>query len=131
MITRREIQPQSAPRPVAEYAQGVEVHCGRLLFVAGQVPLDADGKLVGPGDIRAQARQVFRNIQAIVEEAGGSMTDIVKLTVFLTDMANFEGFKQVRREFIKPPFPAATLVQVSALVNPEWLVEVEAIAVIG
>lgn len=131
MVTRREIQPDSVPKPVAEYAQGVEVHCGRLLFVAGQVPTDVEGRLIGEGDIRAQARQVFRNIQAIVEDAGGSMTDIVRLGVFLTDMGDLEGFKEVRREFIKPPFPAATLVAVSALVSPEWLVEVEAIAVIG
>lgn len=130
-MTRRHIQPDSVPRPVAEYAQGVEVCGGRLLFVAGQVPLDAAGELVGAGDIRAQTRQVFRNIQAIVEAAGGSMTDIVKLTVFLTDMNDYQAFKEVRREFLKPPFPAATLVQVASLVRPEWLVEVEAIAVIG
>lgn len=130
-MDRRQIQPASVPKPVAEYAQGVEVSGGRMLFVAGQVPLDAQGQLVGPGDIRAQARQVFRNIQAIIEEAGGSMTDIVKLTVFLTNMADYQGFKEARREFIKPPFPAATLVQVASLVRPEWLVEVEAIAIIG
>lgn len=129
-MTRREIRPASVPQPVAEYAQGVEVSGGRTLYIAGQVPLDAEGKLVGAGDFRAQARQVLRNVQAIVEEAGGSISDIVKMTTFLTDMAHYDDFRAVRSEFLKPPFPAATLVEVSALVRPEWLLEVEAIAVI-
>ncbi len=129
-MTRREIQPAAVPRPVAEYAQGVEVTGGRTLFVAGQVALDADGQLVGEGDIRAQARQVFRNIKAIIEEAGGEMTDIVKLTTFLTSMDDYPGFVEVRSEFLPAPYPAATLVAVAALVRPEWLVEVEAIAVL-
>ncbi len=129
-MIRREIQPAAVPRPVAEYAQGVEVSGGRTLYVAGQVALDADGRLVGEGDIRAQARQVFRNIRAIIEEAGGEMTDIVKLTTFLTSMDDYPGFVEVRSEFLPAPWPAATLVAVSALVRPEWLVEVEAIAVL-
>ncbi len=129
-MTRKEIQPASAPKPVAEYAHGVEVTGGRTLYTAGQIALDADGQLVGAGDIRDQARQVFRNIQAIVEEAGGEMNDIVKLTTFLTDMDDYAGFVEVRSEFLRPPFPAATLVAVSSLVKPEWLLEVEAIAVV-
>lgn len=127
---RRQIQPDSVPRPVAEYAHGVEVQGRRTLYIAGQVAIDAEGRTVGAGDIQAQARQVFRNIQAIVQEAGGDMTSIVKLTTFLTDMDNYRGFVQVRSEFITPPYPAATLVAVSALVRPEWLVEVEAVAVL-
>ncbi len=129
-MTRREIRPQSVPQPVAEYAQGVEVTGGRTLYIAGQVPLDASGDLVGEGDFRAQARQVLSNIQAIVEEAGGSISDIVKMTTFLRDMANYDDFKAVRSEFLKAPFPAATLVAISSLVRPEWLLEVEAVAVI-
>ncbi len=129
-MIRREIQPAAVPRPVAEYAQGVEVSGGRTLYVAGQVALDGEGRLVGEGDIRAQARQVFRNIRAIIEEAGGEMTDIVKLTTFLTSMDDYPGFVEVRSEFLPAPWPAATLVAVSALVRPEWLVEVEAIAVL-
>lgn len=129
-MNRREIQPASVPRPVAEYAMGVEVSGGRTLYVAGQVAIDADGKLVGQGDFKAQTRQVLGNVQAIVEEAGGKMSDIVKLTTFLTDMDNYAAFCEVRSEYLKPPFPAATLVEVSSLVRPEWLLEVEAIAVI-
>jgi len=129
-MTLREVQPASVPKPVAEYAMGVEVCGGRTLYIAGQIALDADGKLVGAGDFRAQARQVLSNVQAIIEEAGGSISDIVKMTTFLTDMANYADFVAVRGEFLKPPYPAATLVEVSSLVRPEWLLEVEAIAVI-
>lgn len=129
-MERRQIQPEGVPRPVAEYAQGVEVRGGRILFIAGQVPLDPEGRLVGEGDIRAQARRVFDNIRAIVREAGGDMGDIVKLTTFLTNMDDYPAFVQVRSEFISPPFPASTLVAVAALVRPEWLVEVEAVAVL-
>lgn len=128
-MIRREIQPASVPHPVAEYAQGVEVQGGRTLYISGQVPMDAEGSLVGD-DIRAQARQVFRNLRALIEEAGGQMSDIVKLTTYLTDMDDYRDFVEVRSEFIAPPYPAATLVAVSALVRPEWLLEVEAVAVI-
>ena len=122
-MMRKEIRPRSVPQPVAEYAQGVEVTGGRTLYIAGQVPLDASGNLVGEGDFRAQARQVLRaRIQHKIH--------IVKMTTFLTDMAHYDDFKAVRSEFLKAPFPAATLVAVSSLVRPEWLLEVEAIAVI-
>ncbi len=130
-MTRREVHPESVPQPVAEYAQGVEVSGGRTLYVAGQVALDAEGNLVSERDFRAQARQVLSNVQAIVEEAGGSMSDIVKMTTFLTDMANYADFVAVRSEFLEAPFPAATLVEVSSLVRPQWMLEVEAIAVIA
>ncbi|MFW5867710.1 MAG: RidA family protein [Armatimonadota bacterium] len=129
-MTRREIQPDSVPKPVAEYAMGVEVSGGRTVYVAGQIALDADGNLVGEGDFKTQARQVLSNVQGIIEEAGGSISDIVKMTTFLTDMAHYDDFKAVRAEFLTPPYPAATLIEVSSLVRPEWLLEVEAIAVI-
>ncbi|MFO8078670.1 MAG: RidA family protein [Armatimonadota bacterium] len=129
-MTRREIQPASVPRPVAEYAHGVEVAGGHTVYVAGQIALDAVGNLVGKGDFGAQVRQVFKNIEAIIAEAGGEISDIVKMTTFLTDMSNYAAFCEVRGEFLRPPFPAATLVEVTALVRPEWMVEVEAVAVI-
>lgn len=129
-MTRREIQPDSVAPPVAEYAQGVEAAGGRTLYTAGQVSIDRDGNTVGVGDIRAQTRHVFQSIKAIVEEAGGDMGSIVKLTTFLTSMDDYAAFVEVRSEFIPAPYPAATLVAVTSLVKPEWLVEVEAIAVL-
>jgi enamine deaminase RidA (YjgF/YER057c/UK114 family) len=97
------------PEPVAEYAQGVEVEGGRTLYVAGQIAIDADGRLVGEGDIRAQTRQVFANIQAIVEEAGGEMSDIVKLVTFLTDIDDYAGFVESGCLKSKPPRSSSSM----------------------
>ena len=88
-MNRREIQPASVPAPVAEYAHGVEVTGGRTLYIAGQVALDADGQLVGPGDIRAQTRQVLSNIQAIIEEAGATTVIPPGLPCHVDDYGNY------------------------------------------
>ena len=127
MADVRKIQPESVSTPGSSYSQGVLVEGGRMLFMAGQVPVNGAGELVGEGDFTAQARQVFENIKAIVEEAGGNMGNIVKITAFLTDIGNFPEFSKVRSEYLVEPFPAASLVGVSDLVLPEWLVEVEGI----
>ena len=96
----------------------------------GQVPLDGQGRLAGP-DVRAQVRQVFDNLTAALAAASASMEHVVKLTVYLTDLADLDAFREVRDEYIsldKPP--ASTLVQVSGLVNPAFRVEIDALAVI-
>jgi enamine deaminase RidA (YjgF/YER057c/UK114 family) len=100
-----------------------------VLVISGQVPLDEEGRLVGQGDPRAQLRQVFLNLTTALAAAGASMDHVVKLTVFLTDMADLQAFREVRDDFVpldRPP--ASSLVQVSSLVNPEFRVEIEAIA---
>lgn len=124
------IQSPRAPQPKTAYSQAIVASGARFLFISGQVPVDAEGNLVGAGDFRAQAHQVFRNLQAQLEAAGASWDKVVKLTVFLTDMAHFPVFNEVRQEYLKPPFPAATTCAVTALVEPEWLLEIEAIAVL-
>ena len=101
-----------------------------MLFLSGQVPVDAEGRLVGEGDFRAQVHQVFRNIGTALAAAGTDWTAVVKLGVFLTDMADFPVFNEVRQEYLQPDFPAATTVGNITLVRPEWLVEIEAIAVL-
>ena len=104
---------------------------GNLLFVAGQVAKDRNDELVGPGDIEAQARQVYRNLEAVLEEAGGSLADIVKMTTFLTHYDYLEGYRAVRNEFFSDPMPPNTLVFCESLAMPEFLIEVEAMAVLG
>jgi reactive intermediate/imine deaminase len=104
---------------------------GPTVHVSGQVALDADGQLIGAGDAEAQMEQVFRNIAAALADAGASLTDVVKLTVFLTDMGDLRTFATVRDRHIdvaRPP--ASSAVQVVALARPELLVEVEAVAVV-
>lgn len=127
---RQTIQSPDVPTPKTAYSQAIVTDGGRLLFISGQVPVDAAGQLVGPGDFRAQVHQVFRNLQANLAAAGASWTEVVKLTVFLTDMAHFPVFNEVRQEYLRPPFPTATTAAVSALVSPDWLVEIEALAVL-
>ena len=121
------IRPDGMPRANG-YSHAVAFNLPALV-ISGQVPLSAEGQLIGPGDARAQVRQVFQNLGTALAAAGATMENLVKLTVFLTDMADLQAFREVRDEFIsleRPP--ASSLVQVSGLVNPEFKVEIEAIA---
>ena len=103
---------------------------GRVLHLSGQVAQAEDGGVVGAGDIVAQARQVLENLRGVLASVGGTMEDIQKVTIFVTDMARLMDIHAVRAEFFPPPYPASTLVQVAALVRPEFLIEIEAVAVI-
>ena len=112
------------------YSHGIAV--GNLLFIAGQVALDEDLRLVGPGDIEVQARQAWENIRVVVEAAGGKVTDVVRVTTYLADLADVEGLHKVRREiFPDGDFPVATVTEAKRLGLPGLLVEIEATAVIG
>src|SRR5215469_1398430 len=124
------ISPVSMHRPNG-YSHLARVKCGTPVFIAGQVALDTAGHLVGPGDFRAQAQQVFENLRAAVEAAGGTFSNIVKLNVYVVDRARLPEYREVRDRFIavKNP-PASTAVQVAALFRPEFLIEVEAVAVV-
>lgn len=103
---------------------------GNTLYIAGQIALNKNGVLVGKGDIEAQARQVYANLQAILEEFGGGFQNIAKLTTYLTDRTHLAGFRVARNQVMKEPFPPNTLVFVSGLAQPEYLIEVEAIVVL-
>jgi reactive intermediate/imine deaminase len=116
--------------PATPYSHALVVSAGRLVFVSGQVPLDAAGALVGPGDARAQIRQVFANVQALLEAAGGGLEHVVELTVYLRDMAHRPLVTEVRQQVLRPPYPATTMVEVSRLAADDWLVEISAVAAI-
>ncbi len=103
---------------------------GRVLHISGHVAQDAEGNIVGVGDIRSQTRQTLENIKRVLDSVGGTMSDIAKVTVFVTDMSTLDDIHEVRSEFFDPPYPASSLVEVSGLVRPEYLIEIEAIAVI-
>jgi reactive intermediate/imine deaminase len=121
------VTPEGLP-PGNGYSHAV-AFSGRMIAVSGQVPLDAAGAVVGEGDALAQLRQVFANLGTALAAAGAGMEHVVKLTVFLTDLADLAAFRQVRDEHIDPGKPpASSLVQVSGLVNPAFRVEVEALA---
>ena len=113
------------------YTQGVKVTAAQtLLFLAGQVAYDKDGGVLHRGDFKAQAREAFRALKALVEAAGGTMDSIVKLNTYVTDMRYRMDYGVVRAEVFPRKAPAATLVEVSALAHPDWLIEIEAIAVV-
>ncbi|ALV32479.1 RidA family protein [Streptomyces sp. CdTB01] len=117
--------------PAAQYSH-VVMGTGRLAAVAGQIALDEDGELVGEGDPEAQARQVFENLRRCLAAAGASFDEVVKLTYFVTDMAHMPAIRAARAEHIPDDrLPAASAVQVAALVRPEFLLEIEALAVLG
>ena len=112
------------------YSHGVKV--GNLLFIAGQVALDHDLQLVGENDAEAQSRQIWHNITSVVEAAGGKVTDVVRITLFVLDFKHMPAFHKVRKEiFAGGRYPAATGVQVVKLGLPGLLLETEATAVIG
>ena len=113
------------------YSQGIKVsEANTVLFLAGQVAYDKDGSVKHAGDFKGQAREVFRCIKSLVETAGGRMDNIVKLNTYLTDIRYRADLVPIREEFLGKKGPASTLVQVSALAHPDWLIEVEAIAVL-
>ena len=103
---------------------------GKVLHISGQVSQDENGTIVGVGDITAQTQQVLGNIDKILYAVGGRMSDIAKVTVFVKDMSMLDEIHKVRSEFFTPPYPASSLVQVVDLVNSDYLIEIEAVAVI-
>ena len=129
MSDRQEYRVDGLPEPFSHYTDAVRA--GNLLFVSGCVALDSDGKLVGEGDVVAQARQVFENIGLCLAATGASFADVVKVTTFLTDIGDRAAVNTVRKEVFGDARPASTLVEVSALVLPEFLIEVEAVAVVS
>ena len=102
---------------------------GDLLFVSGQAAIDEHGQIVGVGDFDAQAEQTFRNLRRVLEAGGSSLERVVKVTIFLTDMANFPKIIDLRGTWFTAPYPADTIVEVTALALPELQIEIEAIAV--
>jgi 2-iminobutanoate/2-iminopropanoate deaminase len=103
---------------------------GPMVFLAGQVALDKEGRLVGKGDIEAQCTQAYANIKSILEELGGGMNDMVKLTTYLVRRQDLQGFRNVRNRTLGPEFVPNTLVFIDGLASEDYLVEIEVIAVI-
>jgi reactive intermediate/imine deaminase len=116
------------------YSQVVDVSAGRIIFISGQTALDPDGNVVGKNDFAVQAAQVFGNLAAALQACGCTAANLVKLTVFLTDMDNLGRYREARNRFFASVTPAAapavTLVEVARLYGPDFLIEIEAIAAV-
>lgn len=130
----RLFNPESMFKPTAGYSQVAEVTDGRVVYIAGQVALDTAGNLVGKDDFRAQVKQVFENLKAAVEAAGGDFHSVIKLNYFCTesvDPSQIPMVREIRDKYVDTATPpASTFVIVKRLVRPEWMIEVEAVAVV-
>ena len=133
VLSRRVITSSKLPAPMrgGAFSAGVEAPSGRTIYVSGQVSMDAGGNVVGEGDIKCQTETVLEHVKTVVEEAGGRMDDIVKVTVFITDMGLYDEIHEVRRRYFEEPYPASSMVEVSALIDPRLLIEIEAVAIVS
>ena len=133
-MARQVLKPPKEGKPIGMYSAGMAAGPGSLVFVAGQVAMDAEGRVVGEGDVAAQAEQVFRNLQAVLAEAACGLKDVVKFTTFLVRNEDWAPFGEWRRReygrlFPDGVYPPNTGMVVTALARPELLLEIEAIAV--
>jgi reactive intermediate/imine deaminase len=124
--------PEVIAKPVGNYSHAVRVETddATWIHVSGQIANDLEGKLVGPGDLRAQTRQVFENLKAILEANGATFADVVKIGTFLTTLDDLAGMREIRAEYLTAEPPASTAVQVVALVVPDAMIEVDLVAVV-
>jgi enamine deaminase RidA (YjgF/YER057c/UK114 family) len=117
------------------YSHVAEVTSGKIVYIAGQVPLDREGQIVANDDFRGQVQQVFANLDEAVRSAGGSFHDVIKLNYYCVDRvdrAQLPALRETRDQYVNTQTPpASTLIFVSGLVRPEWLIEIEAIAAIN
>ena len=130
-MAKKILRSAQVATPGGIMSQGVEVPQGKMVFVSGQVARDLDGSVVGVGDIKAQTRKVLQNMEAILAESGAFMDDVVKVTVFVINLAeHFSEIHKVRSEFFASNYPASTMVEVTSLVHEDMLIEIEAVAVV-
>ncbi len=129
-MPKRVLKPASV-NAKGSYSPGWEVSNGRLIHVAGQIPWDENNRTVCKGDVAGQTRQVFANIASVLAEAGATLDDVIKITVYAADIRYRDEINRVRSETFREPYPASTQVAVAALVDPEWMVEIEAVAFVA
>ena len=129
MATRRNIASGSRYEPIVGFSRAVRI--GNTIAVGGTAPIGADGKTAGPGDAAAQTRRCLEVILAAIEQAGGRREDVIRTRIFLTRAQDWEAIGRVHGEVFANIRPASTMAVVKELVDPEWLVEVEADAIVG
>jgi enamine deaminase RidA (YjgF/YER057c/UK114 family) len=131
-MAKTQIVSKKVRQPSGHFSQATMVEArGRLVFISGMTARRLDGSIAGVGDIEAQTRQVCENLKAAIEEAGGTMGDICRVDVFVRNMEHFEAIHKVRREYFPAPAPASTMVEVCKMTSPDYLIEINAIAVVA
>ena len=129
---KQQITSKKLRQPNGHFSQATAIAArGKLVFISGMTARKADGTIAGVGDITVQTRQVCENVKAAVEEAGGTLDDVVRVDVYVRNMEHFDAIHKVRREYFKPPLPASTMVEVTKMVSSDYLIEINAIAVVA
>lgn len=128
---KEQVRSARVREPSGHFSHAIAVEAkGRLVFISGMTARRPDGSIAGIGDVEAQTRQVCENLKAAVEAAGGTLDDICRVDVYVRNIEHFEKIHRVRREYFKAPAPASTMVEVTKLVSPDYLIEISAIAVV-
>ena len=128
-MTIERINPPGLAAPTG-YSHVVSVQGGRTIYIAGQVALDAQGQIVGRGDLAAQTRQVFINLDTVLKAAGATFNNVVKTNYYIRDAGQVAIVREIRSKYFTTELPASTLVEVSRLAQPDFLIEIEVIAVV-
>ena len=126
----KRTNPPTLSKPTG-YTHVVEATGAKTVYISGQIAFDNEGKVVGEGDMKAQAGQVFKNLQAALSAAGATFKDVVKMNTYTTDVSQVQAVRDVRARYFGDTVPASTLVQVVHLARPEFMLEIEVIAVVG
>ena len=129
-MAKTTLDPEGLPAPRGSYNLVNIAQPGRMVFIAGQTASDHEGKVVGVGDAKEQTRFILGKIKRAVEAAGGTMNDVVAMSIFTTEVKNHRDINETRREVLGGNFPTSTMVQVVALARPELLLEINATAVV-
>ena len=128
---KTQITTNKLRQPNGHFSQATTVEArGKLVFISGMTARTPDGTIAGIGNVEIQTRQVCENLKAAVEAAGGTMDDIVRVDVYVRNMEHFEIIHKVRREYFRPPAPASTMVEICKMTSPDYLIEINAIAVL-
>jgi 2-iminobutanoate/2-iminopropanoate deaminase len=129
---KTQITSKKLRQPNGHFSQATRIAAkGDLVFISGMTARTVDGSIAGVGNVEVQTRQVCENLKAAVEEAGGTLDDIVRVDVYVRNMEHFETIHKVRREYFKAPAPASTMVEVCKMTSPDYLIEINAIAVLS
>ena len=131
-MKKQQIRTDKVREPSGHFSQAIAIEAkGKLVFISGMTARKPDGSIAGIGDIEAQTKQVCENIKSAVESAGGTLDDVCRVDVFVRNIEHFDKIHKVRREYFKTPAPASTMVEVTKMVSPDYLIEINAIAVVN
>jgi 2-iminobutanoate/2-iminopropanoate deaminase len=131
-MKKQQISTDRIREPSGHFSQAIAIEAkGRLVFLSGMTSRRPDGTIAGIGDIEAQTRQVCENLKSAIEAAGGTMDDICRVDVYVRNMEHFDKIHKVRREYFKAPAPASTMVEIAKMTSPDYLIEINAIAVVA